>query len=202
MSDPRATALNKSVIYNKYPMVKLVTYLIGLYDPYGVDHSERTAALSASIGITVGMSRKALENLELAALLHDIGKLAIPESTRAKPGRLTEAEMLLMRQHPAMGLKILQHMNGSISPDVHLAIFHHHEDYGGTGYPAGLKGDMIPLESRIIRIADSFDALTYLRGYRPPLSKIQAVELMVADQQQSRLYDPGLLNVFLDVVKA
>ena len=189
-----------SFVKDKYPMVSLITYIIGLYDPYGVNHSERVAQICLWIGSRIGLTADELEVLELSALLHDIGKLGIPESTRIKPGALTEAEYFMMRQHPAMGLNIVRRMNGSISEKVHLSIFHHHEDWGGTGYPAGLKGEAIPLEARVIRIADTFDALTHSRGYRPPLTVGEALQLMVQEQEVKQLYDPNLFRVFLDLV--
>lgn len=186
-------------IYAAYPMVKLVSYLIGLHDVYGVEHGERVAKICLELGKVYGISGQDLEILELSGLIHDIGKLTLPDSIRAKPGKLTEAELLMMRQHPVFGLNILQRMNGSISPRVHQAVLHHHEDFGGTGYPNGLKGEDIPIEARIIRIADTFDALTHLRGYRPPLSKSDAIDLMLEDQEKHQLYDPKLLRLFLEL---
>jgi putative nucleotidyltransferase with HDIG domain len=185
---------------DKYPMVELVTYIIGLNDPYGIKHSERVAELCLRMGKAMQMDDKAMEDLELAALLHDLGKLAIPEATRAKPGPLTEAETLLMRQHPVMGLNIIKKMNGKISRDVHLAIYHHHEDWSGTGYPAGLKGVAIPLKARIIRIADTFDALTHVRGYKPAEPASSAIQRMVDEQVEQKLFDPNLFSLFLQLV--
>lgn len=189
-----------SIVHDKYPMVSLITYIIGLFDPYGVNHSERVADLCLRMGERLHLDNQQLETLELSALLHDIGKLGIPESTRIKPGRLTEAEYFMMQQHTAMGLKIIQHMNGTISEQVHLAIYHHHENYSGTGYPSGLKGDAIPLEARLIRIADTYDAITQSRGYRLPLTGGSALELMVKDQEKDMLFDPDLFRIFLAVI--
>lgn len=181
-------------------MVSLVTYLIGLHDPYGVDHSERVADLCLMLGERMKLEPAIMENLELAALLHDVGKMALPDSVRQKPGALTEAEMILMQQHPFMGLNILKRMNGNISRDVHLAIYHHHENWDGSGYPSGLKGVAIPLKARIIRIADSYDALTHMRGYKPAEPATSALQKMIADQQQQLLYDPNLFQVFIKLM--
>lgn len=191
-----------SYVQNKYPMVTLVTYIIGLHDPYGVHHSERVAALSLRIGERLLLHDEALEILELAGLLHDLGKLAIPEATRGKPGELTEAETMMMRQHPELGLKILAKMNGAISRRVHMAILHHHENYGGGGYPLGLQGKDIPLESRIIRIVDTYDALTHARGYRLPLERENALRVMETDQEKEHLFDPDLFRLFLSSMEA
>ncbi len=190
-----------SSVRDKYPMVQLVTYIIGLHDPYGVNHSDRVAELCVRMGESLQWPAAALEILELSTLLHDIGKLAIPDATRAKPGPLTEAEIYMMRQHPAMGINILRRMNGNISPRVHRAIYHHHENWSGTGYPGRLKGDAIPLEARIIRIADTYDALTHSRGYRAPLGRNNALSWMVREQERDTLFDPFLFRVFLGMMK-
>lgn len=184
----------------KYPMIGLVTHLIGLFDPYGIKHSERVAALALRMGAALNFTPEQIEILDLAAHLHDIGKAGIPEAIRGKPGALTEAEFFLMKQHPKIGRDILTHMNGRLSPAVYAAVLHHHEDWSGTGYPDGLKAEEIPLEARIIRIADTYDALTYLRGYQPPLSHREAVELMRHDQAVRQLFDPDLFAVFLQLM--
>ena len=188
------------LVVEKHPMVSLITYIIGLFDPYGIHHSERVAELSEKIGKQIGMNDIELEDLVLAGLLHDIGKLGIPESIRAKPGKLMEAEYFLMQQHPVIGLKIIRKMNGAISQNVHLAIYHHHEDYGGTGYPKGLKGAEIPLAARIIRIADTYDAMTNSRGYRLPIDRRGALEMMVKDQERYMPFDPNLFRIFLGIM--
>jgi len=190
-----------SKVREKYPMVSLITYIIGLFDPYGVHHSERVADLCVTIGKQLELDPEALEILELSALLHDIGKLAIPEATRSKPGPLLEAEQYMMRQHADMGLRIIQRMNGDISPRVHLAIYHHHEDWSGSGYPAGLQGEMIPLEARIIRIADTFDAITHSRGYRVSIDSSSALQKMEQEQEELGLFDPHLFRVFLEIMR-
>ena len=102
-------------IFEKYPMVKLITFIISLSDLYGINHSERVAELCMQIGTRISLPPYKLEDLQLAALLHDIGKLGIPETTRTKPGMLTQAEYWMMQQHTRMGLHIIQQMNGSLS---------------------------------------------------------------------------------------
>jgi putative nucleotidyltransferase with HDIG domain len=186
----------------KYPMVELITYIVGLFDPYGIDHSERTANLSVKLGERYGMTDTQLDELELAGLLHDIGKMGIPESIRSKAGQLTEAEFFLMQQHPEIGWKIMQRMNGNITKSVRLAIYHHHENYDGSGYPAKLKGEAIPLEARIIRIADTFDAITHSRGIRTPLEPARAMAVMERDQEGGPLFDPSLFALFLEMMRS
>ena len=190
-----------SLVAEKYPMIKLVTYIIGLFDPYGIDHSERVAFLCMDIGRKMNLPEDKVEHLELAALLHDVGKLGIPEGIRAKPGALTEAEYFMMKQHPLIGRLILEHMNGRISREVHAAIYHHHENWDGSGYPEGLAGNAIPLQARIIRIADTYDAITHTRGYRMPVEKDEAIQIMVRDQEAQNLFDPDIFKIFLSVMQ-
>lgn len=190
-----------TTVAEKYPMIKVITYIVGLFDPYGIDHSERVAVLSVDIGKVLGLSPAELEELELAALLHDIGKLGIPESIRAKPGALTEAEYSLMQQHVIIGKRILERMNGSISVKVHEGLFYHHERWDGSGYPEGLVGEAAPLYSRIIGVADSFDALTHTRGYRLPTEVGAAIEKLEKEQQEMSIYDPRVFEIFLDIMR-
>lgn len=182
-------------------MVKLITYIVGMFDPYGIDHSERVALLCMKMAQQISMTDADVEELEMAALLHDIGKLGIPESIRAKPGALTDAEFFMMKQHPIIGRKILEQMNGGISRRVHAGIYYHHENYGGSGYPEGLSGDAIPTIARIIRIADTYDAITHTRGYRLSAEKEEALALMERDHANQNLFDPKLFEAFLDMMR-
>jgi len=188
-----------SAVAEKFPMIKVITYIIGLFDPYGIDHSERVAILSVEIGKRMNLTDDQLEELELAALLHDIGKLGIPESIRAKPGALTEAEYSLMQQHTIISKKILERMNGGISPNVHAGVLHHHERWDGSGYPYGLIGDTIPIYSQIIGIADSFDAITHTRGYRLAAQYDHAVKQMVFEQNNTVIFSPEPFRHFLEI---
>lgn len=136
-------------------------------DAYTHGHSQRVAKYSAALGRAVGFDDHEIERLELAAILHDVGKIGVPEAILNKEGRLTPAEMSVMRSHPEKGALIL----GSIRAmrDVVPGVLHHHERWDGLGYPDGLKGDNIPLNGRIILIADTFDAMTSTRPYREGL---------------------------------
>lgn len=190
-----------SAVAEKYPMIKVITYIIGLFDPYGIDHSERVAFLSLKIGLLLKMSKADIEELELSAFLHDIGKMGIPESIRAKPGALTEAEYLLMQQHTIIGKKILERMNGNISPRIHSAVLYHHERWDGSGYPFGLVGKDIPLYSQIIAIADSYDAITHTRGYRMPTEAEDAIDKLKKEQAEMQIFSPKIFKLFLDVME-
>ena len=137
-----------------------------------------------------------LEGLRTAALLHDIGKLAIPEYVLNKPGRLSEIEFSKLTCHPSIGVQILS--NVDFPYPVHAIVRHHHERYDGTGYPDRLSGSEIPLGSRILSIADCFEALTADRPYRPAFSKEKAIEIMLEDSGKG--FDAEILEVFLSIV--
>jgi HD-GYP domain-containing protein (c-di-GMP phosphodiesterase class II) len=133
-------------------------------DPYTRGHAERVAALSVEIGRELGLDGGALRNLEYGGVLHDIGKIGIPDSILAKKGVLTAEEMALVRDHPAIGAQIVSGVE--FLRDALPAIRSHHERWDGTGYPEGLRGEAIPLVARIVNIADTWDACTSRRPYQ------------------------------------
>lgn len=166
-------------------------------DGYTHGHSLRVAEFSLDLGRKLGLSEKELRELEIAALLHDIGKIGIPDSILLKSSKLTISEFEIMKSHPVRSGKILEKISSlrSLLP----AIRHHHERYDGFGYPDGLKGNEIPLYARIILIADTFDAMTSTRPYRLALDKESAYqELKRCSGSQ---FDPYLVEVFLQAVK-
>ncbi len=133
-------------------------------DPYTAGHSERVSVLSVAIGRSLGLPPDDLEVLRLGALLHDIGKIGVPDRILMKPGALTDAEFASIRQHPVLGARILRSVPflSRHIPIVEL----HHERPDGRGYPLGLRGDDIPLAARIVHVADAYDAITSARAYR------------------------------------
>jgi putative nucleotidyltransferase with HDIG domain len=134
-------------------------------DPYTAGHSERVSALSVEMGKTLDISEQELSVLRLGALLHDIGKIGVPDEVLRKPDALTPSEFELIRAHPVIGARILRTIP-FLTP--HLPIVElHHERPDGQGYPYGLAGDAIPLAARIVHVADAFDAMTTARAYRP-----------------------------------
>jgi putative two-component system response regulator len=139
-------------------------------------HSDRLADYAGELGKSLGMGEDDLEELRLGCLLHDIGKVAIPDSILLKPARLTPEETEMMRQHPIAGEKICAPLR-SLRPILPL-IRHHHERMDGSGYPDGLCGQEIPLKARILQIADVYDALINDRPYREALSGEQALEIL------------------------
>ena len=160
-------------------------------------HSERVAGLATAIGEKLLMEEKELTNLRVSALLHDVGKIAIPESIIDKPARLSDEEMEIMRQHPERGAMIVENIPGY--KKIRLAILHHHERWDGNGYPNRISGVEIPLHSRIIAIADVFDAITSDRPYRKGLAIEQA--LMQIESQSWTLFDGDLVRIFLAVAR-
>ena len=143
-------------------------------DPNTHGHSERIAGISEMIGKAIGLSRKELASLHAASLLHDIGKVGIPNKVLVKPGELTDDEWKIMKRHAGEGAKIVSHVRELqvLAPIIR----HHHEWYDGKGYPDGLKGNDIPLGARIISVADAYDMMTTPRFYREVISQEEALE--------------------------
>jgi diguanylate cyclase (GGDEF)-like protein/putative nucleotidyltransferase with HDIG domain len=136
-------------------------------DAYEGSHSERVADLAARVAERMGLDQEQVELTRLAASLHDLGKLAVPEEILRKPGPLTDGERLVLERHPQIGYRMLESLG--VNP-VAEWVLHHHERWDGTGYPDGLHGEDIPLSARIIFVADAFDAMTNDRVYRRKLS--------------------------------
>jgi diguanylate cyclase (GGDEF)-like protein/putative nucleotidyltransferase with HDIG domain len=143
-------------------------------DPYTYGHSKRVAAIAEMIGGAARLPPDDLAHLRGAALLHDIGKVGVPDSTLGKPGKLTEDEWEVIRKHCDEGARIVSHVK-ALEALVPL-IRHHHEWYDGSGYPGGLAGERIPVGARIIAIADAYDTMTTRRPYRAPVSREEAIE--------------------------
>lgn len=142
-------------------------------------HNLRVARLCVHIGRQMSMSASELRVLARAGLMHDIGKLGIPEAVLEKHSPLDESEWILMRTHPEMGLTLLDRA-GQSSREV-LAVLYHHERLDGSGYPYGLKAEAIPIEARIVAVADTYDALTSDRPYRKACSPAEARRVLVEE---------------------
>jgi putative nucleotidyltransferase with HDIG domain len=141
------------------------------------EHTRRVAEWAVAIGEALGLSAGRLRDLALAGLLHDIGKLSIPDAILGKPGALTDAEMDVIREHPALGDALLAELG---HPErIRRVVLGHHERLDGSGYPAGLRGDELDLETRILAVADVWDALVSPRVYRPAWSRERALALLV-----------------------
>ncbi|MDZ7795321.1 MAG: HD-GYP domain-containing protein [Spirochaetia bacterium] len=163
-----------------------------LKDYYTGGHGRRVAEYTAVLCKILELSDEEFEQITHAALLHDIGKIGVPDSILTKPAALTDEEFAYIRQHPVSGANLLDRIDGlqELSPLVR----YHHERYSGGGYPSGLQGKDIPFGARIIALADSFDALTTVRPYKSAVSFEQAFEELLRGRQT--LYDPGLVDAF------
>ncbi len=173
-------------------LLPFLTSLIGLRDPHGKGHSNHVKELSVAFGRKIDLTSAQIETLAFAAEIHDIGKIAINGFIVNKPGRFTEAEYLMVQHHAQLGANLIETLG--LDPLIPLIIRHHHENFDGSGYPHKLKSDQIPLESRIIRITDTYDALTSNRGYRAAYTNKKALAIM---EQDHVFFDPQLLEVFL-----
>lgn len=143
------------------------------------EHNLRVARLCVHIGRELSMSAPELRLLARAGLLHDIGKLGIPSAVLEKHSALDESEWLLVRMHPEMGLNLLDRA-GQSSREV-LAVLYHHERLDGSGYPYGLKAEAIPIEARIVAVADTYDALTSDRPYRAACADLEARRVLMSE---------------------
>jgi putative nucleotidyltransferase with HDIG domain len=176
---------------------RTILHALDAKDSYTFGHSMRVAYFSLSLGREIGLSEEELYDLELAALFHDIGKIAVPDSVLLKPSRLTEDEFLKMKSHPSKSAEILEGFTHF--DEVAKFAKHHHERWDGRGYPDGLKGEDIPLFSRIILIADTFDAMTSSRPYRKGLDyEIAYAEL---EEFSGSQFDPELAPAFIRAMK-
>jgi putative nucleotidyltransferase with HDIG domain len=171
-----------------------LTSAVDAKDAYTCGHSERVALLSRNLAQKIGLSDHDVEEVYMAGLLHDVGKIGVPESVLQKTGKLTPEEFDQMKKHPQIGARILQDVKQikQIIPGV----MYHHERYDGKGYPSGLAGQNIPLMGRIICLADSFDAMTSNRTYRKALP----LEVALAEIRRcsGTHFDPDLAEAFLE----
>jgi putative two-component system response regulator len=161
-------------------------------------HCERLASMTARLGRAVGQTPDELEALAYGALLHDVGKIGIPEAILSKAGKLTEDEWTVMRRHPEIGERICRPL--TLAQSFAPIVRHHHERWDGTGYPDGLSGDAIPLGARIVALADSFDAMTHDRPYRGAMPIDEA--LSEIERAAGRQFDPGLAPLFVAMVQS
>ncbi len=167
-------------------------------DHYTYGHSRKVSDYSVAMAETLGLPQDRIATIRAASLLHDIGKVGIPDSILSKEGPLTDEEWEPVRAHPKLGVEILRHIIDLVN--CLPAILHHHEHYDGKGYPSGLKGDSIPIEGRILAIADAYDAMTSPRPYRKQLSSQQALnELKRCAGTQ---FDPELVDIFCRIIES
>ncbi|MDX6550278.1 MAG: hypothetical protein QOJ31_962 [Gaiellales bacterium] len=176
--------------------VRALTATMELRDPSTREHSRRVAHLAVRVGSQMGLGGASVRRLAIAGLVHDIGKLQVPEVILNKPGRLTDDEFAVIRTHPGRGAELLAHLGG-FSEEVPI-VLSHHERFEGGGYPHGIAGEDIPLEARILTACDVFDALTSRRAYREPWPQGRALQLLRDESGTS--FDPACVEALLDVL--
>ena len=181
-----------------FATVRALTNAVEARDAYTGKHAERVAAYALEIGAAVGEKWAGNPEIEFGFLLHDIGKVAIPDAILHKPEPLTPQERDLIQQHPVIGWEIVRQVDflGAASEVVR----HHHERWDGDGYPDGLKGDEIPLTARVFAVADTLDALTTTRPYRPA-SPIADARVLIQEGRGTQ-FDPGLVDAFAEMPDA
>lgn len=178
-------------------MVQTLANTIDAKDSYTNGHSTRVAKYSVMLAERMGYSGDKLEQLQYAALLHDIGKIGIPREIINKPSRLTDEEYEIIKTHPAIGGNILREI--SEIPDIAIGARWHHERYDGKGYPDKLKGDEIPEIARIIGVADAYDAMTSKRSYRDVLP--QEVVLGEIEKGKESQFDPRIAELMMELIR-
>jgi response regulator RpfG family c-di-GMP phosphodiesterase len=162
-------------------------------------HLERIGMMTEKLALAAGMSPIEAGMMRHASVMHDVGKIGIPDSVLHKPGALTEQEWKIMRTHPLLGARILSGSNAELVQLAEQIARTHHERWDGTGYPSGLKGEEIPLAGRICAVCDVFDALVSWRPYKhawPPAEALAEIR-----RQRGKHFDPRLADLFVDLVE-
>jgi HD-GYP domain-containing protein (c-di-GMP phosphodiesterase class II) len=177
--------------------VSALSQAIDAKDGFTRGHADRVSRIAGAIAREFGIAERQIEQIELAGLLHDIGKIGVEDRILMKPQRLERDEQELMRRHPIYGASILE-PSAALRPLVPI-VLHHHENYDGSGYPEGLKGDEIPLGSRIIIVADAYEAMTSDRIYRKAIGHDRAMEQL--NKYKGVQFDPKVVRALESVVQ-
>ncbi|MBI5368628.1 MAG: response regulator [Planctomycetes bacterium] len=179
-------------------VIRALARAVEAKDSYTEKHTERVSKYSVKLGRASGLAGQDLLNLELGAQIHDIGKIGVSDAVLNKPGKLEDLEFKIIMTHPMVGFEICRPL-ATLSRVV-ASVRHHHERYDGKGYPDGLVGEGIPLEARIVAIADAFDAMTSDRPYRKGMPVETAVDIL--SKGAGTQWDATLVTRFLDLIKA
>lgn len=193
------TEMDDFNVYNKMRQIaRRLSHIIDEKDAYSKGHSERKALYAASIARQLGLEPVMVETVQIVSFLHEIGKMWITNDILQKRGQLDSIELKEMQKHPLIGERILT--PSGLTGEILQAIRYHHESPDGTGYPDGLKGDEIPLEARIVKVADALTAMIEQRPYRNPLSLQQAMEEMIKLSGQG--FDTQVVQALIKVIEA
>jgi HD-GYP domain-containing protein (c-di-GMP phosphodiesterase class II) len=175
--------------------LEILARMMDMSDPATSEHGRDVAGLVPQVGRRLGLDGAALEELELAARFHDVGKVAVPNEILRKPGPLTEGEWRLMKCHVDWGAELLRHVPGCET--IAEVVRHHHERYDGAGYPDGLEGEAIPLASRIISACDAWGAMVSDRPYRAALGPEEAVREL--EKGAGAQFDPAAVEAVIEL---
>ncbi len=197
-----AIALQNARLYERqrrlfHESIRALVAAVDARDPYTAGHSERVAQYVEWMVRGMDLTPRERATFVLSALLHDIGKISIPDRILLKEGRLTEEEFRIMQTHPEKGVEILKHVRDLA--DVLPGVLHHHERWDGRGYPFRLSGEKIPLQARVIALADTYDALTTDRPYRKGLPPDRALKILEEDAGSH--FDPRLTPLFTNMMR-
>lgn len=176
--------------------VYALTRAVEAKDPYTNGHSQRVAKYAKELGIYMKLAPNQLNQLETAALLHDIGKIGIEDAILNKPASLSQEEFLKIQDHPTIGIRILNDVH--FLKDIKQIIYQHHERYDGQGYPQGVGGDGVLIEAYILSVADAYDAMTSDRSYRRGMSQQQALEIIT--REAGRQFHPLVAEKFVELM--
>lgn len=184
---------------NKTEIIISISKLLDSRDAYTANHSENVAKYSLMIAQEMGLSKDQCKAIYLGGLLHDTGKIGVPESILTKPAKLTNEEFEIIKNHPIIGYESLKHVSSLKTTGILDMVRFHHERYDGKGYPYGLKGHDIPLAARIMGIADSFDAMTSKRVY----NDARSIEFAIREitENKGTQFDPEIADVFLNILE-
>ncbi len=175
--------------------LKALSAAVDAKDPYTQGHSQRVALLASQTAAKLGFDDQTIETFRVAGLLHDIGKIGVPEAILCKPAKLTDEEFQLIKRHPEIGYRILKDLP---SLQSHIqGVLHHHERWDGSGYPQGLAGNQIPMLARVLALADTFDAMSSNRSYRPRMHRPRILEEIRSSAGTQ--FDPHLVEIFLGI---
>ncbi|MDR3393649.1 MAG: response regulator [Parasulfuritortus sp.] len=200
MVEERTRSLRKSEMKLRsalFDSISAIAATVEIRDPYTAGHQRRVAQLATAIAHELGLPEQMIEGLNLASVVHDVGKIKIPAEILSKPSRLTELEFAMIKQHPQVGYEILKEVDFPW-PIAHF-VWQHHERLDGSGYPQGLKGDAIHFEARILAVADVIESMSSHRPYRASLG-VEAA-LAEIDGNSGVLYDPDAVRVALKLIR-
>lgn len=195
LKERASTEVRVDDVHNSYdPIIRTLTSALGLRDSITVDQAQRVAELASALGRQLGLRTEQIRLVEKSAILHDIGKMGIAEDVLSRDGSLSERDWAEMKRHPELGFRIFGEIE-SLS-DIAEIVHAHHERFDGQGYPRGLKGEEIPLGSRIFAVADAYAAMTADRPYRKKMSHEMALKEVVRNSLTQ--FDPQVVRAFLE----